>query len=177
MTNGIETAWVVITGAPCSGKTTVIDQLREMGHRCVIEASRAHINRLIAAGVSREERLQMRRAYQPTILGMRVAAEEGAAAAKLTFFDRAVPDSLMYFRHHEIDIEPIVAQMARVRYQRVFLFARLPFEADDVRLEDEARAAEMELELLESYRFFGYEPIVVPVLPVAERVRFVLERV
>jgi len=89
----------------------------------------------------------------------------------------ATPDSLMYFRHHQIPIEPIQRQMDKYRYRRVFLFARLPFEADAVRLEDETRAAEMELELLESYQFFGYEPIVVPILPVVERVDFIFNHI
>ena len=117
MSNLNQTNWVVITGAPCSGKTTVINQLREMGHVCVAEASRAYINGLIAAGISREERMNMRRAYQPKILGMRVAAEDTAVPEQLTFFDRAVPDSLMYFRYHDIPIDPIVAQMEKIRYR------------------------------------------------------------
>lgn len=177
MTKSIETNWIAITGAPCSGKTTVIDRLSEMGHLCVPEASRTFINGLIEAGISREERMKMRRSYQPDILGMRVTAEETADRSALTFFDRATPDSLMYFRYHEIPIDPIQRQMEKYRYKQVFLFARLPFEADAVRLEDDARAAEMELELLESYQFFGYEPIIVPVLPVEERIRFIFDHI
>ncbi|MHC4071894.1 MAG: AAA family ATPase, partial [Planctomycetota bacterium] len=30
---GIQTNWHVITGAPCSGKTTLIDQLADKGFR------------------------------------------------------------------------------------------------------------------------------------------------
>ncbi len=173
----IQTRWVVITGAPSSGKTTVIDWLREMGYACVAEASREHINGLIAAGISREDRIKLRRSYQPEILGMRITAEQTADPNRLVFFDRAVPDSLIYFQHYDLPIDPIQAQMAQVKYSQVFLFALLPFEEDEVRVESAARAAEMEQELLQSYRFFGYEPIIVPVMPIEERIQFILDRV
>jgi putative protein kinase ArgK-like GTPase of G3E family len=34
----VQTKWHVITGAPCSGKTTIIDQLAEEGFQTVAES-------------------------------------------------------------------------------------------------------------------------------------------
>jgi predicted ATPase len=40
---GYKTNWYVITGAPCSGKTSVIRELEKRGYRVVHEVARAYI--------------------------------------------------------------------------------------------------------------------------------------
>jgi putative protein kinase ArgK-like GTPase of G3E family len=41
----VQTKWHVITGAPCSGKTTLIDQLADKGFRTVTETARQYFER------------------------------------------------------------------------------------------------------------------------------------
>ena len=47
---GILTKWHVITGAPCSGKTTLIDQLAEKGFKTRPEVGRQYFERELAKG-------------------------------------------------------------------------------------------------------------------------------
>jgi predicted ATPase len=41
----VQTNWHVITGAACSGKTTLIDQLAEKGFRTLPEIGRVYVER------------------------------------------------------------------------------------------------------------------------------------
>ena len=36
----IQTEWIVFTGAPCSGKTTILEALTDKGYKVVYEADR-----------------------------------------------------------------------------------------------------------------------------------------
>jgi len=45
-----QTNWHVITGAPCSGKTSVICELERLGHPVVHEAARAYIDKELEKG-------------------------------------------------------------------------------------------------------------------------------
>ena len=51
----VNTNWYVITGAPCSGKTTLIDQLADLGYNTVPEAGRKYIENELAKGRSLDE--------------------------------------------------------------------------------------------------------------------------
>ncbi len=46
----IQTSWHVISGAPCSGKTTLIDQLAGVGYRIAIETAREYFEIEMAKG-------------------------------------------------------------------------------------------------------------------------------
>jgi hypothetical protein len=50
-----KTEWIVITGAPCSGKTSVVSSLELRGYRVVHEAARAYIDELLTSGKSLQE--------------------------------------------------------------------------------------------------------------------------
>ena len=51
----VNTNWYVITGAPCSGKTTLIDNLADLGYNTVPEAGRKYIENELAKGRSLDE--------------------------------------------------------------------------------------------------------------------------
>lgn len=50
---GVRTNWHVITGAPCSGKTTLIDLLTDKGFRTVPETARQCFENELARGGER----------------------------------------------------------------------------------------------------------------------------
>jgi hypothetical protein len=52
---GVQTNWHVITGAPSSGKTTLIDQLADKGFQTVPETGRLHVEREVARGRTIDE--------------------------------------------------------------------------------------------------------------------------
>ena len=46
----VQTNWQVITGAPCCGKTTLVDQLAARGFQTIPETARLYIDREMAKG-------------------------------------------------------------------------------------------------------------------------------
>ena len=67
------------------------------------------------------------------------------------------------------------AWLRHKRYRRVFFLAPLDsYEQGGGRLESERQAREISEQVFAAYRRWGYEPIVVPALPVAERVAWIL---
>ena len=168
------TNWYVITGAPCSGKTTVINQLEQRGYAVVHEVARAYIDAELAKGKTLEQIKADEWAFERYILISKVKLEAQLKRKDIIFFDRAVPDSIAYYRLCGLDpTEP--RQLSRaIRYQKIFLFERLKFLADPVRSEDEKTADRLKYLIEESYQSLGYDLIVVPVGSVEDRTEFIL---
>jgi predicted ATPase len=168
------TRWHVITGAPCSGKTTVIAELERLGYPVVHEVARA----VIAEGLEKGTPLEMikadRLAFERRILQRKIEIEAALSTGATVFLDRAVPDSIAYFAAEGLDPKIPRAESLRVRYRTIFLFERLGIEKDPVRSETEAAAEKLERLIEDGYRSLGYAPVRVPLLPVADRVRFIL---
>lgn len=183
----IQTNWWVITGGPSSGKTTLIDRLHLMGYKTVPESTRIIIDEGIAEGKSLDEIRKDRVVFQRVVFARKEAIEETLPQSVLTFLDRgSLGDTLAYLSLSLGQQEPdfsvdfpgkdIILKTPKRRYQGVFLLDPLPFEADYARTEDEETARRIHQLLRDIYSGLGYEPIVVPVMSVEERISFILER-
>ena len=168
------TNWCVITGAPCSGKTAVIQQLEQRGYAVVHEVARAYIDAELAQDKTLKQIKADEWAFERHILMAKVKLEAALARDDIIFLDRAVPDSIAYYKLCGLDpAEP--RQMSRsVRYRKIFLFDRLTFLTDPVRFEDEKTADRLGRLIEESYLSLGYTLIHVPLASVADRTEFVL---
>jgi predicted ATPase len=164
----------VITGAPCSGKTAVIDELEQRGYRVIHEVARAHIDALLKTGLRLEQIKADERRFERHILHEKIRIESALTNVETIFFDRAVPDSIAYFKLAGLDIEEPLKMSTRVRYKKIFLFERLQWLNDKVRCEDEDRASQLDLLIKESYQRLGYELIPVPIRSVRGRADLVL---
>ena len=170
------TNWYVITGAPCSGKTAVINKLEQRGYSVVHEAARAHIDAELAKGKTLEQIKADEWAFERHILMAKVKLEAKLARNSLIFFDRAVPDSIAYYKLCGLDPTEPEQKSRTVRYQKIFLFERLTFLADPVRSEDERTADRLSQLIEESYQALAYEIIYVPLQSVEDRTEFILKR-
>lgn len=168
------THWYVITGAPCSGKTSVIRALEVRGYTVVHEAARNIIDEQLQQGHSLAEIKADELSFESRILNRKIAVESSLPAMATLFLDRAVPDSIAYFKYTGLDIDAPLAGSRLFRYKKIFLFERLQFEQDRVRSENNAAAADLEKLLVESYQMLDYELLRVPVMPVAARCDFIL---
>ena len=173
----ILTNWYVITGAPCSGKTAVIQGLERKGFAVVHEVARAYIDDELKKGRGIDAVKADIHAFERRILNKKIEIERSLAVDSVVFLDRAVADSIAYYRFSGLDPGEVLVKSRTYRYKKIFLFERLLFEKDPVRSEDENMAAELEMLLIESYRALGYSPVRVPLLPVGERVDFILKRI
>jgi predicted ATPase len=168
------TAWCVITGAPCSGKTAVVDELARRGFQVVSEAARAHIDAELKKGRRLDEIKSDPARFEGHIFRAKLAIESRLPTRERLFLDRALPDSIAYYRLEGLDPAEPRRHSRKVRYRRVFLFERIEFTKDSVRIEDAETAAHIERLIEEAYTELGYAIVRVPVIAVAERADFVL---
>ena len=170
-----QTDWVVITGAPCSGKTAVIRELERRGCRVIHEAARAFIEAGLDEGATVEQIRADAHAFEHRILARKAAAEASLPVDRRIYFDRGIPDSIAYFQSAGLDpAAPLKASRIR-RYRKIFLMARLEWTNDAVRAESDAEAVRLERLITAGYRKLGYAIVRVPILSVPRRADFILD--
>jgi predicted ATPase len=170
-----KTNWYVITGAPCSGKTSVISRIEQMGYKVVHETARAYINEELGKGRTLDEIKADMFIFENSIFRRKITIENSLPEKAIIFLDRAIPDSMAYFRFAGLDPKEPEEKSADIRYRKIFLFDRLRIKQDEVRNENEGDSILIDRLIEETYLNLGYEITRVPVLPVARRVDFILE--
>ena len=172
----VQTKWCVITGASCSGKTTLIKLLADKGFRTVPEAGRIFFERELAKGRTIDEIRDDPAVFTPKIYDIMLEHEGGLQTTDINFLDRALPDGFAFYRLAGINPNEILQDCFRNRYAYVFLLNRLPYQKDGVRVADDETAEYLESWILRDYSDLGYRVISVPVLSPDERLEFVLEK-
>ncbi len=172
-----KTNWYVITGGPSSGKTSVINLLQKRGYKIVPEAARVFIDQEISKGKSIQELRKDEASFQGEILSRKIQIESQLPPEEIVFLDRAVPDTVVYSLISGVNTKEI-QDLCHIEgiYKKVFLMDQLPFMEDYARTEDTATAVRLSFLLGKVYKDLDYEVISVPILPVEERVAFILER-
>lgn len=170
----MRTHWIVIDGAPSSGKTTVVHALQRRGLRIIPEVARAFAEMELARGKPLEEVRGDPRAFQAAVIDLFVERERRLPPSDTLVLDVGLPGCSAYVRLHKLEglPDPLAAHIHR--YQQVFLFDRLPFEEDHVRTENEEMAIFLDQAIEDAYRRLGYSPTRVPVMDVEERADFVI---
>lgn len=171
----IQTHWHVITGAPCSGKTTLIQQLADQGYPIIPESARLYIERTMAQGQTSHPIRTDAAALQRGIKDMQLGVEAGLPPESALFLDGAVPGSLAWYRLYGLNPNEILPDCFHHRYASVFILSPLPFKSDDQRV-DEMQSITCYLDEWHTrdYLALGYRVVRVPVLPPEERLAFVL---
>jgi predicted ATPase len=171
------TNWYVITGGPSSGKTTTVDMLRDLGHTTTIEHARHYLDLKRVEGKTVEEVRARRREFQHGVLAMQLDQEASLDPDEIIFLDRAIPDSLAYYRF--LDLEPdaeLLDALQHVSYRKAFILDLLPLAADYARTEDAAAQLRIHALLTEVYQDLSTPVVKVPVLGPADRVAYTLDR-
>ncbi len=152
----IKTSWVVITGAPSSGKTTTVNNLKSRGFSIIPEAA----DELRREGRQRTDEVE----FNHAVLARKVENEDRLDPKVLIFLDRGIPDTIAYARYYgEDDLYAREASQER-RYQRVFVLDQLAgYETTKTRIEEREFAEKMDKLLYQAYRDLGYDAIRVPV--------------
>lgn len=170
-----QTNWYVITGGPSSGKSTVIRALKDMGYKTTIELARHYIDLQRMNGRSTEEIRANQRQFQHKVLNLQIDLERRLDPKEQIFFDRALPDEVAYYEYFKLEPdEKLVEYLQTASYKKIFIMDLLPLDSDYARTEDREAQIDLHDRIIDVYKKRG-EPIVfVPVLPVKERVQFVL---
>lgn len=170
---------VVLVGGPSSGKTTLIDALKEKGNTCYPEVSREVIKEAQEQGI---EQLFLENPLLFSELLLEGRKKQFNAAlnekAKIVFLDRGIPDVLAYM-HYIGDSYPAFFDQACKEHKYHSIFVLPPWKeiyvSDAERYESYEQAVLIHEHLLETYKKYGYEIIEVPKDSVENRIDFIMK--
>lgn len=185
--NGPSMRRVVITGGPCSGKTTTVEALRSAGFQVIPEAAEIVLTGWVEAyGLADAKQRRSRRPmeFQAEIFRVQLELEARNVPASIVVMDRSGIDGIAYLERAGLEARPEMVRYAReARFSHVFLLETLPRElfrtrAVTGRLSTYEDSVEVAGRLSEVYGRFGNEPILVSSrLSAAERVAFIGARI
>jgi len=169
---------VVLIGGPSSGKTTLIEALKEKGHTCYPEISREVIREAQENGI---EQLFLENPLLFSELLLEGRKKQHLSAQNepnsVVFLDRGIPDVLAYM-HYIGDDYPSFFDKACKEFLYTSVFILPPWEAiyesDAERYENYEQAVLIYNHLTETYQNYGYQLIEVPRDTVEKRVDFII---
>lgn len=170
--------WYVITGGPCSGKTTTLGVMEKLGYHVEYETARFWIEQELKKGKTLEEMRQDEYLFQKKILELKIENEKKFPKNELIFIERGIPDTTAYYQQScNIKEDALLKEsLKKCHYKKVFLFELLDYQRDYARLENEQEAKILEKLLEEAYSNLGMEVIRVPKMSVQQRVEFILKQ-
>ena len=153
----------IISGGPCSGKTSLIDLFRKKGYSIEEEVARKVLEKRTTESY---EKIQLK------IFEEQLKVEETETA----FFDRSLVDGLAYCKIYLDQIpEKIKNFDYKNRYDFIFIPDMLSFEQDGLRIEsEEGEAKAVHSEIILQYKEHGYTPISIPVMSIERRLDLIL---
>lgn len=177
--NTNRTAGVLLIGGPSTGKSSTLNQLEKMGYLCLHEISREVTIEAKKQGIEQlfvSEPLL----FSEKLLEGRIKQHEEAQLnlPKVTFLDRGIPDVLAYLKFKLDEIpEKFISASKNHLYEKVFFFPiwESIYEQDNERYEDLKQAKNIENQLLNTYKEFGYSIIEVPKVSVFKRCQFIIK--
>jgi predicted ATPase len=167
---------IAITGGPCSGKSSLIQELGNRGYPVLQEVARRVL----------EKNKGIRKTFlqnQQEIFMMHLSEEE---KKKLTyknmqyfFLDRGAIDAIAYTRFYAKRVpDEFLKQNVANRYDYVFVLERLPFRNDGTRIENsEEEAVGLHEAIIKEYENYDYDLIPVPLGSIKERADYILDYV
>ena len=173
---GVHTSWHAITGAPCSGKPTLIGELANSGFRTVPESGRTYVETERAKGRTTDELLEDGASLQRGVLDLQLRSERRLPVNEVAFLDSGSPSCLTYLRVMGLNPNALLVECFHHRYASVFQLDRFPFRQDGVRFEDDATASFIDEWLFRDYSALGYSVVRVPVLSIEDRLTCILEK-
>jgi predicted ATPase len=181
---------IVLTGSPGTGKTEVLKLLRDMKYHVVPEPARDLLKRLKSSDQNWFSNLQ-RNPVAKNIL--HIIPNDGREAFQQMvekqnifnhnrnqngFFDRGLVDEIGFRRFYKKEIsQKLIKDCNKYRYDKVFFFEpwKEIYVNDNERKEPFEQAESIGKYLLEGYKEFGYNPIIVPKESINDRVKFILD--
>ncbi|WP_067182999.1 AAA family ATPase [Microtetraspora niveoalba] len=172
--------FVVITGGPGSGKSTLIDRLEHAGFARSQEAGRSIIRDQTEIGgrglpwLDPDLFAELMLCWE--LRSYRLADDHAGPV----FFDRGLPDIVGYLRLEGRAVPDHVhaAALAFRYHPRVFIAPPWPeiYRRDDERRQSLDEAERTYASMVATYTDYGYELVPLPRGPVEERLRFVTAR-
>ncbi len=167
----------VISGGPCTGKTSVMDELKNQGFVIFEEVAREVAEtdkRFIGKSINEIDKQE----FQDKILKVQMKQFEKLKKVKgKIFLDRGVGDGLVYYKLNNLKIpKSIYDCFSEFNYKKVFILETLDFyEQDDLRQENEDECKKIHETIIKTYKEFDCRILIVPFMSVKKRVEFILD--
>lgn len=173
------TKWCVITGAPSSGKTTIITELKKMGFKINSDVSRQLIERQISLGKSIREVWFHDLEFQRLIFLNMLTSTALLPKNEVIFHDYSLPCNIAYLRLAGIRVPRDMYKSAKLfRYDKVFLFEPKEMKVDGIRTgySDDDRITLTNL-LNKVYTGLNYEVVFIHKHTIEKRLNLILEEI
>lgn len=168
--------WYVVSGAPSSGKTTVINELKNRGYNILPETATYIIEQELHLGKNLEEiRKGDTKALQRKIIDLQVAWEKNINPKTLTFLDRGIPDIFAFYKFYNLSLDEYLLEVYRQSdYRKIFLFDVLPLKSNHVRIEKKKDLSILDILHEEAYQELGLSYQRVPIMKIEDRADFII---
>lgn len=171
----ISTNWIVITGPPCSGKTTVINHLLGMNYKVVPDISRVYIQRELSSGKTAEQIHDNWGNAQQCIVQMRSNILDSLAPDDIVFHDYAMPCNIAFRKLYDLkDTGELHDMSSLFVYKHIFLLDYYTMQYDSVRSIDSISQSQLSDELYNVYSNLGYNVNIDPKMAVSDRANKIL---
>lgn len=169
---------IVLIGGPGTGKTTVINALKEKGFFCFDEISRAVTLKAQQQGI---EQLFLTEPLLFSELLLKGREEQFIEATEskedIVFFDRGIPDIYAYLNYFKTAYPSIfIDKSKQYKYDKIFHFS--PWEeihiTDNERYENFEETLAIDTFIKKSYTDLGYKITNVPFGSLDERTNFII---
>lgn len=167
------TSWVLITGAPGSGKTTIVNYMAAAGWRAIDDPGRAEFEHQLKNGIPPNIVRHDYRRFQHLVLKRVLRIVDLIPDDEQVLFDYGIAESLAFMKVAGIPWDNVIVEAAaRLHFRQVFLLdiVPLPLDSDDIiRNESELSRSLLRNLFQEIYQVLGHNPIRVPLMGVKER--------
>jgi predicted ATPase len=165
---------IVITGGPCTGKTSLIDYIGNHGVFVIPEVARP----IVAVMQEYEpEKFENKSCLEDIIDTLQIKAWKDHPVG---IFDRGLPDQIAYRHYFGVKIPSSLHLVCDIlRYEKVFFlpFWKEIYVNNEVRAEPEEDAQLLSRLIYRAYRDYGYELIEVPKVSIEQRVEFIMDNI
>lgn len=163
------TNWVVITGPPSSGKTTLLQLFEAEGETVSHDTTRQLIADEVKKGRAAEE-FRFAPDFQPRVLEAMATAQQRLDPTKRIFLEYALPCNIAFHRTEGKELTPGLADAARkYKYAHVFLLDAVGWQKDSQRVEDMTYQMKVHRHMQDVWKEHGYEPIRLEATSLGER--------
>lgn len=172
---------IVITGGPGTGKSSIIRQLEKSGYECLHEISRQVILEAQKQGID-QLFLENPLLFSEKLLeGRKIQHREAnMIPASTIFIDRGIPDVLAYMDYFKTDYSTYFTNACKeYPYDKIFFLPPWEeiYQSDNERYESFNESNLISKHLFETYKNYGYSPIVVPKTSIIDRTAFIINQI
>ena len=169
---------ILLTGAPGTGKTTVIEALIKHRYYCLPEISRSIILEGQQKGVD-QLFLTDPNLFNNRVLEGRIEQFESCTTidSEFVFFDRGLPDIMAYNTYvNETHDERLMQALADYRYDEVFVFPpwQKIYQQDNERYESFNEATTIHHNIITTLSKLQYQYHLIPLDSITTRVHFII---